>query len=206
MTIIDELYALPGHDLLLDIPHSFLKDEFNVAGLSERSDLEEIGESLNAIWEALSDDDLGGDGGDGDDNNDFFDENAMLTANIRNLYYVLHQRYALSKAGLHDIGKLWEQAVFGRCRRHHCQGCALLPCGESSLAGRGLLRGLCPKCRELYCLNGRRKVDGACYGSSVAGMLMLTHAGIKAIAKQYTSNAVYEPRIFGFRLTSSKQL
>jgi casein kinase II subunit beta len=187
MGLIESILEMKHHDVLLNIPSAFLEDEFNLTGLSERSDVSDPEAALDCILDDLLP---------ASDSEE--ESNQKPSLQTRRMYYLLHQRYVLSK-GLNEVARLVEEGLFGKCPRHLCHGKLLLPCGESSKCGRAPLRGFCPTCRELYKLDAKR-IDGACYGPSVAGMLMLCYPQVKAIASSPLTK--YEPRIFGFRLSS----
>ena len=197
MTLVDRILVLPGHNMLLDLPASFVRDDFNLAGLDERSDLSDVDECLNELLYCYdSDEEMLSDSDSDTDAN-------RVSEKHKNLYYALHQRYALTKPGLLEVAMLWEKGVFGKCRRHYCQATNLLPLGPSATVGRSVLRGWCPRCRELYVLQGKKSVDGASYGPTVACMMALTNPAIRAIFDSQPPAAhgnAYTPRIFGFRL------
>lgn len=197
MTLVDRILILPGHNLLTELPASFVRDDFNLAGLEDRSDLSDVEQCLNDLLYCYdSDTDMMSDTDSDSDESNVADKH-------KHLYYALHQRYALTKTGMLEVTKLWEQGVFGKCRRHYCQYVNLLPLGPSATVGRSVLRGWCPKCKELYSLQGRRNVDGASYGPTVACMIALTIPAVRAIFDSYPNPAVhdvYVPRIYGFRL------
>jgi casein kinase II subunit beta len=103
----------------------------------------------------------------------------------------------------------FEQGQYGRCRRHHCHQMPLLPCGQSSRCGIGGVRVYCVKCRELYYPDStHRRLDGAAFGPSLPGLLVLAHpAAVQQVMAACKCPGVdgclgerYEPRIFGFRL------
>lgn len=206
---VERLLALPGHDWLLDIPRGFVEDEFNLVGLSDVSGVSDAEGNLEAVLQDYCD------ASSSDPDEDLqASDNEEVPRSFRRMYYLLHQRYAQSKQGLAEIARQYEQGGYGRCRRWLCHGMAMIPCGESGRCGRGGTRLFCPNCRDLYYPPGllasrlptasgyasssssHRRLDGAAFGPSLPGLLMLSHPQLFKPA----APGRYEPKIFGFKL------
>lgn len=106
--------------------------------------------------------------------NDLIDEDSakipdvsIVEASAELLYGLVHQRYVLTRAGLHAMvsefiivvvimnskrsqAEKYEAGVFGSCPRVYCVGCNVVPCGRSDLPGLETVKLFCPNCNDIY--------------------------------------------------------
>jgi casein kinase II subunit beta len=109
--------------------------------------------------------------------NDVIDEDSakipdvsIVEASAELLYGLVHQRYVLTRAGLHAMvselpllhhrghnyelkysqAEKYEAGVFGSCPRVYCMGCNVVPCGRSDLPGLETVKLFCPNCNDIY--------------------------------------------------------
>lgn len=86
----------------------------------------------------------------------------------------------------------------GMCPRVFCERQPVVPYGESSTFGECQTKVYCPKCSRLYVPDYPRhqKIDGAHFGPSLAGHMVLIFPGIVF----NSSDKEYRPKIFGFKV------
>jgi len=94
---------------------------------------------------------------------------SIVEASAELLYGLVHQRYVLTRAGLHAMvsepseplsrsaseheffqAEKYEAGVFGSCPRVYCMGCNVVPCGRSDLPGLDTVKLFCPNCNDIY--------------------------------------------------------
>ena len=95
---------------------------------------------------------------------------SIVEASAELLYGLVHQRYVLTRAGLHAMvselplvhhrgrnyklkcsqAEKYEAGVFGSCPRVYCMGCNVVPCGRSDLPGLETVKLFCPNCNDIY--------------------------------------------------------
>lgn len=143
------------------------------------------------------------------------------------LYTMLHQRFALTKAGMHfyALGTLPQTPQnnegkappirFFTGPEWKCPQCPgkhrLLPFGEHYEPRKSLLRGFCPQCACVFSIPGTH-LDGALYGPSFAPLFCILYPVDSPLNYDRSSiiddqghgriirGGDFEPRVFGFRL------
>ena len=81
------------------------------------------------------------------------------------LYFMIHQRYILTKQGLEAMGKIVTKGVFGGCVRVSCRGYPLLPIGSSIQPGITNAKLFCNCCKDVYeSFGDLAKIDGCAFG------------------------------------------
>ena len=120
---------------------------------------------------------------------------------------------------------------FGVCPRNHCEQARTLPVGLSDIPGEETVKLFCPSCLDVYVPPNSRfqTVDGAFFGRTFGALFLLTFpeydltkrgADVLAGARvsdddkdmlngMYSCNIapglglgrIYEPRIYGFRVS-----
>ncbi|KAK9710470.1 casein kinase 2 regulatory subunit [Basidiobolus ranarum] len=175
--------SLPGNEFLLEVPRSFLEDDFNFSGLGMLIPLfkEALGILLGIIPECLN-----------------ADLN-LIEASIEHLYSLLHQRYIISRPGLLQMKKRYVRGEFGFCQRYYCYESPLLPCGTSDSYAVDSVKLYCTNCLDIYNPTNSRflRLDGACFGTTFSHMLFLTLFPTDYL---HCSSEVYTPKIHGFRI------
>lgn len=123
------------------------------------------------------------------------------------LYKLIHQRYILSKQGLHQMASKFQAADFGTCPRYLCHGQPLLPVGLSALPGVSGCKVYCLNCQDLYtpASKAHATADGVAFGPTFAHFLVRTvlfaggggEAGVQRAEQQWER---FIPKIYGFRI------
>jgi casein kinase II subunit beta len=92
------------------------------------------------------------------------EQQEIIEASAEVLYGLIHARYITSARGMQRMQDKFQRADFGRCKRVHCHGQAVLPTGMSDLPRRYFVSVFCPRCRQLFHPTSRKHMylDGAC--------------------------------------------
>lgn len=161
---------------IVRVPDEFLEDRFNVVGLDRYIN------SFEETYSSILDKGPRGD-----------------PVSEALLYYLIHQRYIFTKAGLEAVLDKVMNEEYGVCPRVGCMSAAMVPVGMSDKPGRGYTKTYCHGCREVYEPGGvLGALDGCAWGRSFPHFLILTHP------YDFPSRACekYVPRIYGFRICS----
>ncbi|KAJ3315105.1 casein kinase 2 regulatory subunit [Boothiomyces sp. JEL0838] len=200
--------SLPGNEYLVEIPESWIEDEFNLTGLSSMVPLYSL--AIDMILD-LEDED-------NSDNSTEESESGkasklrMIESSAQTLYSLLHQRFIITKAGLHCYKERLEEVEFGVCPRIGCGGCPVLPCGMSDLPGVSGMKLYCPRCQDIYKPRNMKfhTVDGCNFGTTFCHLLYLNYPELVPSINQesfadpsqaISKYSVYTPRIFGFKVS-----
>ncbi|KAI5184514.1 casein kinase II subunit beta [Nematocida homosporus] len=118
----------------------------------------------------------------------------------KTLYYLIHQRYILTKAGLEVMYNLINRDIYGRCQRLRCELFPLLPTGLSDYPGKSNTKLFCFQCKELYESVGElAKIDGCAFGRTFPHLFSLIYSDF---FHETIKTPPYIPRIFGFQIDS----
>lgn len=171
---IFKFISIQEHKHLARIQDHFLEDRFNFYGLREK-----INEYENAYYAIL----------DNGPSTDIINES--------NLYYLAHQRYITTKAGLEDImGKVLNRD-YGTCCRVECKDMPLIPTGMSNELKKSKTKLYCFNCRGLYEPRGSiKRLDGSAWGIGFAHLLIL----IYPYHFERKKTEPYVPKIYGFKV------
>lgn len=174
---VGEFFKKKENTFLARIDDSFLEDSFNLVGLNKK--IENLKRSYNAIIDRTN-------------SHDYIEESS--------LYYLLHQRYIYSMAGLQNILEKVMNKEYGTCSRLGCST-KLIPIGESNEPRMSPTRLFCHVCECLYMPKGHIKaLDGCAWGTSFPMFLLITFP-----YKFKTKKPIpFVPRLFGFRVCPSK--
>lgn len=192
MSWISWFCSIAGHEYFSEIPDDFIEDDFNLCGLAGM--FEHYDRALDIILDAEPDE-------------DFADEEqaARIEEQAERLYCLIHQRYILTRHGLHQMNLKYQHGEFGNCPRDLCFGAHALPCGMTDTFGVSTVKLYCPSCQDLYNPPSSRfnVVDGAAFGTTFPHMFMLTYPDvIYDNHPQGDIQLIHEERIFGFRVSS----
>ncbi len=159
---------------LARLQDSFLQDKFNYYGIKEK--LSSFDESYLAIVDKAGSTDA--------------EAEAML-------YYLIHQRYIMTKPGLEDImGKVLNRD-FGTCYRIGCRDVPFIPIGVSNELKKSKTKLYCYNCGNLYePRSSIKRLDGAAWGTSFAHLLIMMYP----YHFEKIKTEPYVPRIFGFQI------
>ncbi|KAL5604353.1 hypothetical protein BROUX41_002325 [Berkeleyomyces rouxiae] len=156
---------------------------------------------------------------------------SVIESSAELLYGLIHQRYICSRPGMQQMSEKYELGHFGTCPRTKCENARTLPVGLSDIPGEDTVKLFCPSCLDVYVPPNSRfqTVDGAFFGRTFGALFLLTFpeydltkrgdgvvAGVRAGGETpsvtngfYTKNIgpglgsshIYEPRIYGFRVS-----
>lgn len=156
---------------------------------------------------------------------------SVIEASAEMLYGLIHQRFICSRAGIQQMSEKYELGHFGVCPRTNCNQTRTLPVGLSDIPGEDTVKLFCPSCLDVYVPPNSRfqTVDGAFFGRTFGALFLLTfpeydlsRSGAESAASlgrstddltmingMYARNIapglgrpkIYEPRIYGFRVS-----
>ncbi|KAH9386610.1 casein kinase II subunit beta [Nematocida major] len=119
------------------------------------------------------------------------------------LYYMIHQRYIVSKKGLEAMHSIISSGVFGKCKRVFCNGFPFIPIGLNEKPNRSTAKLFCDQCKQIYePTNELGKIDGCAFGPTFPHLFILMYRNLFPKRRE---NIEYNPRIFGFRVASAKK-
>lgn len=156
---------------------------------------------------------------------------SVIESSAEMLYGLIHQRFICSRAGIQQMSEKYELGHFGVCPRSHCDQARALPVGLSDIPGEETVKLFCPSCLDVYVPPNSRfqTVDGAFFGRTFGALFLLTFpeydltkrgpevlAGARVpdddkemlngvyrcnVAPSLGRPKIYEPRIYGFRVS-----
>ncbi|KAL1840900.1 hypothetical protein VTJ49DRAFT_7642 [Mycothermus thermophilus] len=156
---------------------------------------------------------------------------SVIESSAEMLYGLIHQRFICSRAGIQQMAEKYELGHFGVCPRTNCNQARTLPVGLSDIPGEDTVKLFCPSCLDVYVPPNSRfqTVDGAFFGRTFGALFLLTfpeydlsRSAAEAAASlgraadeqgmingMYACNIapglgrdkIYEPRIYGFRVS-----
>ncbi|KAK0628733.1 casein kinase II regulatory subunit-domain-containing protein [Bombardia bombarda] len=156
---------------------------------------------------------------------------SVIESSAEMLYGLIHQRFICSRAGIQQMSEKYELGHFGICPRMNCNQTRALPVGLSDIPGEDTVKLFCPSCLDVYVPPNSRfqTVDGAFFGRTFGALFLLTFPeydlsksggdsvqnlprntddkalinGIYAcnVAPGLGPGKIYEPRIYGFRVS-----
>ncbi|OAG29124.1 casein kinase II subunit beta [Nematocida sp. ERTm5] len=164
--------------IILRVDQSFIDDPFNLFGISD------IIKGYDKAIKA------------------FRGEDIYIPPEISvSLYYMIHQRYILTKKGLDSMHTVISSGVYGKCPRVICNGYPFLPIGLSEVPHKSNVKLFCNNCKEIYePRNELSQVDGCAFGSTFPNLFILMYKNLFPKKKQ--ENQKYIPRIFGFKVVN----
>lgn len=156
---------------------------------------------------------------------------SVIESSAEMLYGLIHQRFICSRAGIQQMSEKYELGHFGVCPRSNCEQARTLPVGLSDIPGEDTVKLFCPACLDVYVPPNSRfqTVDGAFFGRTFGALFLLTFpeydltrrgadvlAGARVpdddkellngmyvgnIAPGLGGHKIYQPRIYGFRVS-----
>jgi len=180
--------SLEGHEFLVEIDEDFIKDPFNITGLSANFSKEKFFQYQKMILSPYT-----------PTEEDLNDENFMESnQEASDLYGLIHKRFVCTPTGLAKIYNKFLQGVFGYCPRALCDRQKTLPVGLSDNLRTSRFKVFCPKCEECYLPKFRSiNIDGAFFGTSLPHIFLQHYPeAIIMPPKIY----FYEPKIYGFKV------
>jgi casein kinase II subunit beta len=156
---------------------------------------------------------------------------SVIESSAEMLYGLIHQRFICSRAGIQQMSEKYELGHFGVCPRTNCNQARTLPVGLSDIPGEDTVKLFCPSCLDVYVPPNSRfqTVDGAFFGRTFGALFLLTfpeydlsRSGAETaanlsrttddlsmingmywrnIAPGLGRNKIYQPKIYGFRVS-----
>ncbi|KAI0198211.1 hypothetical protein F4808DRAFT_266648 [Astrocystis sublimbata] len=156
---------------------------------------------------------------------------SVIESSAEMLYGLIHQRFICSRAGIQQMSEKYELGHFGVCPRTHCDLARTIPVGLSDIPGEETVKLFCPSCLDVYVPPNSRfqTVDGAFFGRTFGSLFLMTFpeydltkrgadvlAGARVheddkgmlngmyrcnIAPSLGKPKIYQPRIYGFRVS-----
>ncbi|EHY66107.1 casein kinase II subunit beta [Nematocida ausubeli] len=116
------------------------------------------------------------------------------------LYYMIHQRYIITKKGLEGMHGIVSSGVYGKCARVFCNGFPFLPIGLSEKPNKSTTKLFCYQCKQIYEARGELgEVDGCAFGPTFPHLFILMY---RNLFPEVIEEASYVPKIFGFQVAS----
>lgn len=160
---------------LVRVDQTFIDDPFNLFGLSESI------KGYDTIIRVLRGEEI-----------------SVPYESATKLYYMIHQRYIISKKGLESMQGIISTGIFGKCRRVFCKGFSLVPIGLSESPNHSTAKLFCNQCKQLYePLSELSKIDGCTFGPTFPHLFILMYKNLFPKRKE---DILYTPRIFGFKI------
>ncbi|KAG9389813.1 Casein kinase II regulatory subunit [Carpediemonas membranifera] len=184
-TFIDALCGLRGYQILARIPDEYLRDAFNLTGLSTEHPY--FNESLKILL-----------------SRSHFDGSMTSEAaeNAKLLYGMIHARYITTTHGLGRMREKYTKGIFGTCMRCSCAKTGLLPVGANDQPGVTSVKFFCPTCQDVYhpTVKAHTTIDGAFFGTTFPHLFMFQHTALHSAVNPRP----YVPKIFGFAIYDEK--
>ena len=149
---IEWFTTLEGHEYMVEVDIDFIKDQFNLHGLSSHISKEKFMQCMKIILaeNRPTEDDL---------SDETFVE---LNQEASDLYGLIHARYINSSNGLAKVYHKFLSSMYGTCPRALCDRQKVLPVGMSDSLKVSRFKVFCPRCEEVYIPKFKQvNIDGA---------------------------------------------
>ena len=149
--------GLEGHEYLVDIDESYLKDPSNLYGLQSTMGKEKFAQCIKMILSPNA-----------PNEEDLAEEHFLeLNQEASDLYGLIHARYINSATGMAKVYQKFLSGLYGTCPRALCDRQKVLPVGLADNLKVSRFKVYCARCEEVYIPRIRSvNIDGAFFGSS----------------------------------------
>ncbi|EPY51624.1 CK2 family regulatory subunit [Schizosaccharomyces cryophilus OY26] len=178
----------PGREYFVEVREEFIEDLFNLTGLNLAVPF--YNEALDLILdrnnpETLKKLDMG-----------------VVETSAQILYGLIHQRYIITRMGLHQMAEKYSTGIFGCCPRVNCCYTHVLPAGRSDVVGRMPVVLFCPNCLDLYAPSSSKykNIDGSFFGTTFPHLFFETYPELNP-KRAIPCGKIYQPRIYGFKVS-----
>lgn len=187
--------GLKGNEFFCEVDEDFIKDEFNLTGLSAMVPFYDYAIDMIIDHASPGEEDL------------TEEQQHMVESAAETLYGLIHARFITTHRGLGLMEEKYRQYHFGRCPRVYCGGQAVLPVGQSDIVRESSVKVFCPKCEDIYYPRSshHKSLDGAFWGTTFPHLLLLSLQDTNQQQAAGRSKQVYVPRIFGFRVRRKEE-
>lgn len=197
-----------GKEFFTEVADEFIEDEFNLTGLNSMVPFYK--EALDMILDIEPGKDgrrMGAAGLPAERAYTSVPDAALVEDSAELLYGLIHQRYIISRNGIYQMAKKYEEGHFGYCPRMYCQGCNVVPCGGSDLPGLETVKLFCPSCLDIYVPPNSRfqSVDGAFFGTTFPHLFFEAYQELKPTLPR-GGLPVYRPKIYGFNVSERSEI
>lgn len=159
---------------LIEVDSSFIEDQFNLYSLNE------LVKDFDRSWHVIKG-----------------EKQSRSPHNEAILYYMIHQRYLLTKQGMEKMAHRVSSRYYGTCGRVLCKSFPYVPVGLSDSPGADTVKLFCYRCGEVYIpSNHLRDMDGCAFGTTFPHLLSVMRPDLFTKEKREG----YVPRVFGFRI------
>lgn len=191
-------HHLKGNEYFCPVDEAFLFDKFNLTGLPLDTPL--FRKAYDIIIDEYGIDFITQRFLDEDDS----DERLELDKAACHIYGLIHARFILTSAGLAKMNEKYAKAEFGTCPRFFCQNHKLLPVGLTDIPAKSGVKLFCCSCNDVYNPKSLKHnaIDGSYFGTTFPHLFVKTYPA--AAPDPATPLKKYEPKIFGFKITSDK--
>ncbi|SPQ26792.1 93a2c1e4-8604-4254-9c4f-0ececab32ce5 [Thermothielavioides terrestris] len=225
---ISSFCSLLGHEYFAEVSEEFIEDDFNLTGLQNQVAMYK--EALEMILDVEPEDDedeedeeeedeeeVSGDGRDGRPRGErrhhsrTASDLSVIESSAELLYGLIHQRFICSRAGIQQMSEKYELGHFGVCPRTNCNQTRTLPVGLSDIPGEdttvdGAFFGRTFGALFLltfpeYDLSRSAAEAAANLGRSPDEQVMVNGMYWRNIAPGLGRGKIYEPKIYGFRVS-----
>jgi casein kinase II subunit beta len=194
---LNQFMFAQGNEFLCEVSEEFIRDEFNLYGLSLQVPFYSRAISI-IIGEESEPSVPGASGGVASDCEDAAESSAEI------LYGLIHSRFIMTGTGLSKMAMKYKRLEFGRCPRVLCQGQPLVPAGESDIPQKSAVKVYCCRCKELYRVDSSKSsaLDGAYFGCSFPHMFFMQYPEL-----QFSDTfEAYVPRLYGFKIRNQNSV
>lgn len=196
---VDEFCNRRGHELFCRIPDDYLCDSFNYAQLDEHID------HLQAAWNLITGNRIRRqlqliiDCAHLQSTSSLLLLPEIVQLAAEKLYGMLHARFVLSSDGCALVKERMLAVHYGTCRRVHCDGAPLVPCGLSDQLKHGTVKFYCGRCDDVFEPQHQRhrKLDGAYFGTSLPHMLYMMYPRFRDSSAVVASAPPPKPTVVG---------
>jgi casein kinase II subunit beta len=174
--------GLRGNEYFCQVDLDYVKDKFNLTGLTEQVP------HYRRAMALIVDEDISSPHC---DNDETIEQAAEL------LYGLIHARFVLTARGTSLVLEKFKEGGYGHCPRVFCENQAVLPVGMSDLPGEGKVKLFCPRCSDIYTPRQRyQHVDGAYFGTGLPMMVFMDNPS----SRPKMSSKRHVGTLYGFKI------
>lgn len=184
--------SLDGHEYMVEVDESFIRDQFNLFGLHTSMGKDKFKQCLKMILQPQA-----------PNEEDLADEQFLeLNQEASDLYGLIHSRFLDTSIGQAKVYHKFLQGLYGHCPRALCDRQKVLPVGLSDSLKVSRFKVYCPRCEEVYIPKFRSvNIDGAFFGTSFPHHFLKHYPQAVILPPKIYH---YEPKIYGFKIVGKR--